>query len=449
MVTRQQRMIAIGALALAVVVVIWMIARGGGYYVNAEFQTGGQLVKGGEVTVGGAPVGTIDSITLTSDNQAKVRMRIDREDLTPLHRGTTATIRLLSLSGVANRYVALAPGPNSAPEIPDEGVIKADDTTAPVDLDQLLNTFTPDVRKGLQGFLKGSASQYKDDPSTPLYEPAYANAGLRWVAPFFDAGARIAAAVSKDDEALSQFLVVSERATTTLAEQEEQIKALFANMNSFMQAVSAESEELDRALAIMPETLRQGTSAFKRLRPAMEALERLSDESAPIKDDLAPFMRKLRPLLDNAEPTLEDLRYMVRRSGKANDMMDLLANQPKLTKLARRTFPNSTRGMQLAQPILDFLRPYTPELTAWMSRFGQVASNYDANGHYIRVQTTTGRFLLSGGQIDPTSDKSLSQYTQTGIKRCPGSGTQPASDASSPFLDNGIDCDPSLVPPGP
>lgn len=449
MVARERRTLVVGVLVFAVAVVIWLLMRGGGYYINANFESGGQLVKGGEVVVGGEPVGLIDSITLTSDNQARVRMHIDQKDLTPLHRGTTATIRLLSLAGVANRYVSLAPGPNSAPEIASEGVIPADDTTPPVDLDQLLSAFTPKVRKGLQNFLEGSAAQFKDDPSTPLYEPAYANAGLRWVTPFFDAGARIAAAVSKDDEALGQFLVVSERATTTLAEQKQQLTDLFRNMTAFMQAVSAESQQLDKALAIMPQTLREGTSAFQRLRPAMLALERLSDHSGPVSEDLAPLLRDLRPLLDNAEPTLSDLRYMMSSSGSSNDLMDLFATQPRLTKLARGTFPNSTRAMQLAQPILDFLRPYTPELTSWISRFGQVASNYDANGHYIRVQTTTGRFKLDGtNTINPTTDTGLSQYTKTGTKRCPGSGTQPASDASSPFLDNGIDCDPSLVPPG-
>ena len=35
--------------------------------------------------------------------------------------------------------------------------------------------------------------------------------------------------------------------------------------------------------------------------------------------DLAPMFAKLRPLLDNAEPTLDDLRYMLRKKGSAND----------------------------------------------------------------------------------------------------------------------------------
>lgn len=450
MITKQQRTIVISAIAVAALIVLWFVVRGGSYYVNADFQTGGQLVKGANVSVGGVAVGKIDSITLTDDNQARVRMRIDRKDLTPLRRGTVATVRLASMSGVANRYVALSPGPNSAKEIPDGGVIRADNTNAPVDLDQLFNTFTPEVTEGLRNFLKGSASQYADNPDTPLDETVYANQGLRWIAPFFDAGARIAHSVSEDDEVLSSFLVVSDRATSTVAAQKEQLTALFRNLTAFSRAVSAESEELDKALAVMPDTLREGKQAFARLGPAMEALERLSDESAPLSEDLAPMFRKLRPLLDNAEPTLNDLRYMLRKKGSANDATDLLGNQPDLTKIARYAFPNSTRAMQKADPILDFLRPYTPDLTAWISHFGQIASNYDANGHYIRVQTVTGRYQRDGGgELDPTSDKSLSQYPKTGTDRCPGAATQTGGDASNPFTDDGLDCDPSIVPPGP
>jgi phospholipid/cholesterol/gamma-HCH transport system substrate-binding protein len=451
-VTSRQRTIAISAIVLAVLIVLWLIMRSGGYYVNAHFETGGQLVKGANVTVGGKPVGKVESITLTDNNQANVKMKIDDSSITPLHDGTVATIRLFSLSGVANRYVSIAPGPNSSPEIDDGGVITADNTEPPVDLDQVLNSFNPKVTKGLRGFLKGSAAQYADDPSTPLDETAYGNAGLRWVAPFFDAGARLAAGISKDDETLTDFLVVSERATSTLSGQKEQLTELFKNLTTFTQAVSAESEELDRALAILPTTLREGTTAFAALRPTFAALENLSDKSDPIGEDLAPLFRKLEPLVDNAEPTLAYLRKLVRQKGSANDLTDIFATQPRLTAQAKYTFPNSTQALQSGQTVLQFLRPYTPELTSWISHFGQIASNYDANGHYIRVATQTGNFNLNSGtnQLDPSNNTSLAQYGKTGTDRCPGSAAQDAADGSNPFTSGGTtDCNPALKIPGP
>jgi phospholipid/cholesterol/gamma-HCH transport system substrate-binding protein len=454
-VTTRQRQLVIGAIILAVLVILWLLMRSGGYYVNARFETGGQLVKGANVTVGGKAVGKVDSITLTDDNQANVRMRIDDDSLTPLHRGTTATIRSFSIPGVASRVVAVAPGPNNAQEIPDNGVIIADDTESPVDLDQVLNSFNPKVTKGLQGFIAGSAEQYADDPSTPLNETTYGNQALRYIAPFFDAGARLAHNISSDDETLASFLVVSERASTTLADQDEQIQAMFTNLTRFTKAVSAESEELDRALAVLPETLRQGTQAFAAMRPTFAALENLSDKSDPIGenggDGLAPLFRKLKPLVENSEPALNYLSKMVKQGGSNNDLTDLFAGQPSLTKKAKSAFPNSTTAMQTGQIILQFLRPYTPELTSWISHFGQIAANYDANGHYVRVSTQTGNFQLNGSnQLTPSNNQTLQQYGQTGTARCPGSGAQPAADASNPFAEGGtVDCDSSIQIPGP
>lgn len=455
MVTSRQRQIVIGLLVLAVLVVLWLILRSGGYYVNARFETGGQLVKGANVTVGGKAVGKVESITLTDNNQANVRMKINDGELTPLHRGTTATIRQFSLSGVANRFVAVAPGPNNAPEIPDNGIITSDDTESPVDLDQVLNSFNPKVTKGLQSFLKGSAAQYADDPSTPLNETTYGNIALRYIAPFFDAGARLAHNISQDDETLSSFLIVSERATTTLAEQNKQIEAMFTNLTRFTTAVSSESEELDKALAVLPETLRQGSKAFAAMRPTFAALENLSDKSDPIGegggDGLAPLFRKLKPLIDESEPALSYLNKMVRQKGGSNDLTDLFANQPAVTKTAKKVFPNTISAMQSGQIILSFLRPYTPELTSWISHFGQIAANYDANGHYVRVSTQTSNFSLNGSnELTPTNNPSLSQYGKTGTARCPGSAAQAGADGSNPYTAGGtIDCDPSITTPGP
>src|SRR5690606_586325 len=99
--------------------------RGNGYKYDLIFTTGGQLVNGNLVLIGGHPVGSVEKISLTDDNQARVSISVDQE----LHEGSTAVIRLTSLSGVANRYIAITPGPNSAPKIPEGGAIPSTATT--------------------------------------------------------------------------------------------------------------------------------------------------------------------------------------------------------------------------------------------------------------------------------------------------------------------------------
>ena len=42
--------------------------------------------------------------------------------------------------------------------------------------------------------------------------------------------------------------------------------------------------------------------------------------------------------------------------------------------------------------MLEFIRPYTPELTGWFHDFGQATANYDANGHFARIQPIFNAF---------------------------------------------------------
>src|ERR1700742_1792609 len=154
------RPIAFGALAIVVLIVAYIVfAGGGGSTYKLEFAEGDQLVRGDQVQVGGVPVGSVTSIELTHDFKALVTIHVD-SSLTPLHAGTTAQVRVPSLSSVANRYVALSPGPNNAQALSSGARLPASLTKSVTDLDQLFNTFNPKTRKGLQQFIQGTAEQY-------------------------------------------------------------------------------------------------------------------------------------------------------------------------------------------------------------------------------------------------------------------------------------------------
>src|SRR5262245_21730433 len=142
------RAAALGALALVVIAVVYLLlsSGGGGNHYRLLFANGGQLVSGNQVMIGGQPVGSVESVELTDNSQAEVKIKVGRE----LHEGTQAVIRSTSLSGIANRYVSLTPGPDNEPAIPDNGVITQVDTTSPVDIDQLFDTFSKPARQGLR-----------------------------------------------------------------------------------------------------------------------------------------------------------------------------------------------------------------------------------------------------------------------------------------------------------
>src|SRR5215217_1393892 len=153
------RGVAVAALALALVAVL--LLRGGGtHQYDLVFQNAGQLVKDDDVQVGGRRIGSVRKITLTDDNRARVHVEI-QEPYAPLRDGTKAVIRLTSLSGIANRYIALTPAPSSAKRLDDGATLAAGSTTDVVDLDQVFNALDPKARKDLQGVIHGFAAQYQ------------------------------------------------------------------------------------------------------------------------------------------------------------------------------------------------------------------------------------------------------------------------------------------------
>ena len=159
------RPLAMGSLAVVVLIVAYLIFAGGGATsYKLLFNEANQLVRGDQVQVGGVPVGSIKNIVLTHDFKALVTIEVD-SSLTPLHEGTTAQVRVPSLTSVANRYIALTPGPNMINGHPNRALpagatLPVTVTKGVVDLDQLFNIFNPQTRKALQQVLQGSAEQY-------------------------------------------------------------------------------------------------------------------------------------------------------------------------------------------------------------------------------------------------------------------------------------------------
>lgn len=442
---------ALAALVLAIALVAVLLLRGGQTHeYDLLFQNAGQLVKGDDVQVGGRRVGSIRTIELTDDNRARVRIQV-QEPVAPLREGTQAIIRLTSLSGIANRYVALTPAPSDNKALPDGGRLELDSTTDVVDLDQVFNTLDPKARKDLQGVIDGFAAQYQGKGREAGESAEYFN-------PFLSTSRRLVSELTRDEGALTDFIVNTSRAVTAIAERRDDLSSLVGNANATSRAIGQENVALARALGLLPTTLRRANTTFVNLRATLDDLDVLVAESKPATRRLAPFLRELRPLVADARPTIRDLRRLVTSSGPDNDLIDATRKLPGLQRVASPTFAHSQQSLQKAQPVLEFIRPYIPEFAGWLRDFGAGAANYDANGHFARIQPIFNAFSFTdnaaGGVLTPQGlDKKFDGLQTNVVKRCPGAASQRAQDNSAPYTDNGNlgpeDCDPSLVLPGP
>jgi phospholipid/cholesterol/gamma-HCH transport system substrate-binding protein len=444
------RVLAIAGVFLAVVLVaVLMFRSGSSYQLTAYFENAGRLVKGNQVKVGGRTIGKITDVTLTSDAQAKVTMHLD-SDFAPVHQGTTATIRASSLSGIANRYVSLQPGPNNAPKIADGGQLPLSKTTSVVDVDQIFNTLDPKTRLGLQNIIRGSADQYRG-------KAKQANQSLKYFAPAISTTAQLTGELARDQNELRAFVRDTSGVVTTIAQRRDDLASLVRNAGQFTGAIGDENQALARALDLLAPTLRQGSTTFRGLRSTLDALDPLVAASKPATKQLPQFFQALRPLVRDSTPTVHDLSTLVRAKGANNDLVELTQKLPKLSDEASTAFPHSISALKQSQPVLEYIRPYTPDFTGWLQKFAEVAANYDANGHYARIQPVFASFGYSTDSSGtptltalPPSER-LNGYEFGHQRRCPGMATQ-NSDGSAPFLDMGqlaSSCDPANHLPGP
>ena len=305
--------------------------------------------------VAGVPVGKIQSIDLTPDGQADVRMKITDAGYRPLRRGTKAVIRQASLSGVANRYIDLQlPAADHQETIPAGGVIDQSDTTTAVDLDQLFNTFDPKTRKALSGLIRGSAASYAG-------EGEQANAGWAYLNPSLAASSRLFKALDADTPALKRFIGQSSQLVGDLATRRADLAGLVDHLATTTGAIGRQKQALSTAIGDLPGFMRRADTTFVNLRATLDDLQPLVDESKPVAKKLRPFLAELRPLARDARPTLRDLSALVRSPGASNDLIELTKSSVPVRNAAvgptKRNgkqrdgaFPGSTKALAAGHP---------------------------------------------------------------------------------------------------
>jgi len=426
------------AVAAAVLAVVLLGASGKDYRVHVILENASQLVRGNEAKVGGHEVGTIDEIELDERNRARVTVTIDDDDLAPLHDGTTATVRATSLSGVANRYLALAPGPNSSPRIPDGGTINAQDTHSAVDLDAILNTLDLETRNALGRAVRASAIQYSGAEEE-------ANAGLHALNPALAQTAQTSRELVRDTDAFERFIVESAAVVSAVGSRDRDLSQGIVRAAAVTDAVARERASLNTILAGAPATLRRANSTLVNARAALRDLRPALREARPVAPRLARVMRVLEPVARRGRPVVADVRRLV------PELTAALRGLPALERSAVPAVDSARSALAEAAPVVAAARPYLPDVVAGLLNGfgGTTAGYYDANGHYTRISFQGGPYSLAQNASlipIPPASATLQGYRRGIFARCPGAATQPAPDRSNPFLTPEAPCRPEDSP---
>ena len=430
------------ALVAAVLVCGWLLIRFSSdpYTVRAVVDDAGQLVNGNEVQIGGVPVGTVNSVELRDDNLAELELEL-KDEVAPLHEGTTATIRNPSLTSVAGRYVALFPGPNNREPIPDEGEIATEDTQEIVDLDQLLNSLDPRTVAALSQFVRGSseAARGRGDELA---------AAIESLNPALSRSAVTLGEITRDQEALERLVVSTAEVVETLAARRDEISTGTSAAGEALDAIADEREALAGTLEKAPRTLRTAVPTLADVRSLLAELRPAVTEGRPAVAALSRLLPELRPVSRGLRSELPRVRQLLSTPAPDDDLTDLLGALPGLGGQAKPLLDDLTALTSDSRPVLAEVRAYIPELTGGIvAGFGGSSGGYyDANGHYARIAFLGGPFTPVGlTGVVPTGGSLKSFATD----RCPGGAIYRASDGSNPFYEPGLACDPGLAGAGP
>jgi phospholipid/cholesterol/gamma-HCH transport system substrate-binding protein len=435
------RAAALGALGLALVVIAILILGGGSSYsLNADFQNASGLVTGDNVLIGPAAVGTISSISLARNGEARVAMSL-HGGVGPMHQGTVARIFEDSLSGIASRYVELEPGPSQAPQISDGGVLTDTHTYSEVNIDQLFDTFDPLTRAGLSNFIRGEAASLKG-------RGLQANQALKYLAPGLQSTSQLTAELTRDQPVFDQLVVQGADSLSALASRSEQLSQLIANTSTATGAIAAQSQNLQQALGLLPGTLHQATTTFAGLQTTLNKLDPLVAASKPAVRQLPEFLAALHRVIDAGVPTIGQLDDLIHNPSGGGDLTALAQATPALAQIADTAFPEVIRQLNDSENQVEYLRDYAPDVVAALTNVGQASAYYDANGHYVRTQPALFPFALDSSNELTTQFPSQRYDGLTAVHdRCPGSASQATPDGSAPQSVPG--CSTSSVPSGP
>ncbi|MGZ4259542.1 MAG: MlaD family protein [Solirubrobacteraceae bacterium] len=455
------RVAALAAVGIAVAAVAVILLSGGSsYQVKAIFTNASQLVTGDQVQVAGNPIGSVSKITLTPSGQAELTLTINSSTFQPLHQGTQATVRLASLSGIANRYVDLRLGSGTAPKIPNGGVIPTSNTTSAVDFDQLFNTLDGPTRKGLQNLIQGSASQYANAGKK-------AQAAWQYLNPAVASTSLLFRELNRNTSKFTNFIVKSGNLVSDIAQRQSDLSGLVQHLNTTTQALAAQHTALGQSLQRLPGFMRLANTTFVNLRSALDDLQPLVDASKPVAPKLQKLLVQLKPLAEDSVPTIRDLSNIIKKPGADNDLIELTKLGVPLAQATVRdtnangktrpgAFPISTTALNDSTPELATARPYAVDLTGWFEGYTHPGT-IDANGGASRIAPVVGLGSIENGSLNifdsllnilPGSNDRL-QFAQQMLTtgqgdRCPGSMERGALY----YPESGFPCNPNEVPTG-
>ncbi|MEU9817865.1 MCE family protein [Pseudonocardia alni] len=366
--------LAAGVVALLVIGGVF-VAVGGTqpYTVSAVLPAGNpNLIPGAPIYIDGFQAGTISSVR-PEEGHAVVEFTVD-DGLAPLHAGAFVHVQWKAVVG--ERLLFVQDGPKDYAEIPSGGMVQGD-FPKPTEVADVLAALDEPTRArltSLVGTLQNTVTGHEQD----------LNATVNTAGPALAAVGNVLRGIGTDGPAISKLVTDLNGTVDTLAKRQQDLGAVVDELGTSARATAAQREQLRAALAKLPPTLRTAQGTLNKVPgvtdealPLLEDLRPATEKLPGVSEQLAPLLQDLRPLVADLKPTLEAASALLDRT-------------PGLLDSSNRALPGLAETAGGYAPVLEALRPYTPNVVGFLSTWGSAAQNFDSNGRYMRIFAQAG-----------------------------------------------------------
>jgi len=420
------------------------------YQLKAVFENAPPIHKGQAVRIAGVDVGKVSAVEpMGGDSPAVVvTMKLEDEAL-PIHKDAQIKVReRLFFEG--NLFFDIRPGTPSAGTVDDGATIPVSQTSAPVQLDQVLGTLTTNTREDLQKLLvgygdalNGERQPGEDDDQDPDTKGETAgkalNDSLEYSADALRGGAVLNDATQGTElHDLSKLIGSQQKIFAALSSREGSLKDLITNFNTTMGALASEESNLRATIHELPQVLEAAGPALDNLNAAFPSTRAWALEMIPgVRETPAtieagfPWIRQTRALLSPAElqGLVDDLQPAVADFAEFTDgQIDFLPELDDLNRcMLEVVLPTQEQRIDDGA-FSTGLRSYEEFFQGMVSLAGE-SQNFDGNGHYVRIGAG-GPFAVQTPSLpEPTGPLHASASLQP-------LGTRPVKTPKPPYKPN-------------
>jgi ABC-type transporter Mla subunit MlaD len=429
------------------------------YKVQAVFENSNLVAPRSAVRIAGIDVGKVVEVEPYKGNMSVVTMEI-QDAGRPIREDATLKIRpRLFLEG--NFYIDVQPGTPTADELPDGGMIPHSQTSAPVQLDNVLTALQSDTRSSLQKTLVGLGDALNSEPTPeddadqdPDVQGLTAGQAIN-KAVETGPGALRGSAIAADSlrgtqpRDLSKLIKGLAGVSRGLARNEGQLGQLLTDLNTTLAATASRAPELREAVKLLGPTsvnLRKGLASVDEALPPTQAFMR----------EILPGLRETPATVAASMPWLEQVTPFVgprELGGLLDDLAPTTVNLASATHSSREWLPKSDAFNRCINEVIiptGNIEVQDGEHSAktenykefWHSMVGQSGEGqvFDGNGSFLRIAAPSGAKVLRSGKTNLQRESLLGAYNDPPLR------TSPAFPAKLPPLQRKVPCYKNDVP---